>query len=169
MTPRSDDTAPDASASVRPALEADVPALPRMVGDLARHHGDVPRVDAGALARDLFGPDPWATALVAEDAGRVVGYAVLCRLYHAQHGERGLDLHHLFVAADARGRGIGTLLVAASLREARRHGCASLVVGTHPGNVGVQRFYEALGFRRLTGGGVRFRIGVEAGRPEASP
>lgn len=149
------------SVSVRPALEADGPALLRMIGDLARHHGDVPRVDAEALGRDLFGADPWATALIAESNGRAVGYAVLCRVYHAQHGKRGLYLHHLFVAADARGRGIGKLLVAASLREAGRQGCAFLVVGTRPDNIEAQRFYEALSFRRLAGGGVRFRMGID--------
>ena len=51
---------------------------------------------------------------------------------------------------------------------ARCEGCASLVVGTRPDNVEALRFYEARGFRRLTGGGVHFRIGVENNRPGAS-
>ena len=62
-----DDVNPRFSASVRHALQADGPALLHMVGDLARHHGDVPRVDEEVLDRDLFGTDPWATALIQRE------------------------------------------------------------------------------------------------------
>ncbi len=110
------------------------------------------------LEEDLFGSAPWIYALVAEQYGSLLGYALLCRVYRAQFGERGFDLRHLFVAEQARGAGLGKRLVKAALDEARLCRCAFLVVGTHPDNAAAQQFYESLGFERVAGTGPRFRL-----------
>ena len=112
------------------------------------------------LERDPFGPVPWVTALVADGGTSLLGYAILCRMYRAQSGERGVDLHHLFVVERARSSGVGRRLVGAALDEAGRWGCTFLAVGTHPENPGAQRFYERLGFERAPQGGPRFRTAV---------
>ena len=111
---------------IRRALHADAASLLVMIVDLARHHGEEPRASLAALEQDLFGPAPWASALVAEQEGSLLGYAILCRIYRAQSGERGIDLHHLFVAERARGVGLGQRLVETALDEARTRGCAYL-------------------------------------------
>jgi ribosomal protein S18 acetylase RimI-like enzyme len=129
-----------------------------MIGDLARHHGEESRASLAGLEQDLFGPAPWASALVAEQGGSLLGYAILCRIYRAQTGERGIDLHHLFVVERARGAGLGRRLVEAALDEARTRGCAYFVVGTRPENVRAQRFYEGLGFERASPPGPRHRL-----------
>ncbi len=77
---------------IRRAVRADVAAVLQMIGDLARHHGDAPRANSAGLEQDLFGPAPWVSALVAEQRGSLLGYAILCRIYRAQFGERGIDL-----------------------------------------------------------------------------
>jgi GNAT superfamily N-acetyltransferase len=149
-----------ALALIRRARETDVAAVLEMVGQLARHHGDEPRATLAGLERDLFGPAPWVTALVADGETSLLGYAILCRMYRARSGERGVDLHHLFVVERARGSGVGRRLVEAALDEAGRWGCTFLTVGTHPENLGAQRFYERLGFERAPQGGPRFRTAV---------
>jgi GNAT superfamily N-acetyltransferase len=146
--------------SIRKARETDLAAVLEMVGQLARHHGDEPRASLAGLERDLFGPAPWVAALVADGGTSLLGYAILCRTYRAQTGERGVDLHHLFVVERARNSGIGRRLVGAALDEARRWGCTFLAVGTHPENLRAQRFFEKLGFERASQGGPRFRTAV---------
>ena len=145
---------------IRKARETDVAAVLAMVGQLARHHGDEPRASSAGLERDLFGPAPWVTALVAEQGTSLLGYAILCRTYRAHSGERGVDLHHLFVLERARNSGLGRCLVEAALDEAKLWGCTFVTVGTRPENLAAQPFYEKLGFERAPQGGPRFRTAV---------
>ncbi len=154
----SDSDAP--TTLIRKARKADAAALLEMVGQLARQHGDESRADLAGIERDLFGPVPWATALVADRGKSLLGYAILCRMYRAQFGQRGVDLHHLFVVERARSLGVGRRLVEAALDIAKQWNCSFLVVGTHPENVRAQRFYESLGFERTPQGGLRFRTMV---------
>src|SRR3954452_24680434 len=145
---------------IRKARETDAAAILAMVGQFARQHGDDPRASLAGLERDLFGPVPWVTALVAEQGTSLLGYAILCRMYRAHFGERGVDLHHLFVVERARSSGVGRRLVEAALDEAKLCGCTFLTVGTRPENLAAQRFYEKLGFERVPQAGPRFRTAV---------
>ena len=132
--------------TIRSARAEDIPALCAMIAELAAHHGDTAPLDAETLERDLFGPVPWITALVAEAAGTLIGYAILVPLYRAQLGVRGMDLHHLFVRDAHRGTGIGRHLVAKAREQARRAGCTYLSVSAATGNFQAHRFYESQDF-----------------------
>jgi ribosomal protein S18 acetylase RimI-like enzyme len=138
--------------SIRPARRDDVPALLDMIGQLATHHGDKASTTADALLRDAFVNPPWIEILVAEAGTRLIGYTVLCPLYRAQFAQRGLDMHHLFIAQDWRGKGVGRALVEAMLARARELGCDYVKVGTHPDNVAAQEFYRAYGFQPAASG-----------------
>ncbi len=140
---------------IRPAVPADLDALLPLVAALARHHGDAPRLSAATLAGDLFGPVPWFHVLVAEARG-LIGYAALLPLARLQHGERGLDLHHLFVAEDARGQGVGRAMLAGAEDLARQMGCRYLIIGTAAENLAAQEFYQAQGYRPIPNPSKRF-------------
>lgn len=131
---------------IRPLEPTDLPALLPMIEALARHHGDTSAATLDSLRRDLTGPAPWLSVLLAEGAAGPLGYAAT--LPHAQlhFGTRGLDLHHLLVRPEARGRGLGTALVTAVIEQAKARGCHYLAVGTDPANSAAQRFYRGLGF-----------------------
>ena len=109
---------------IRAATPADLPELVAMVQALAAHHGDTSQISEAALARDLFAPQPWLQALVAEGSKRLIGYAALTQLTRLQYGQRGFDIHHLFVVADHRGRGLGKPLITSILEHARAQGCS---------------------------------------------
>jgi GNAT superfamily N-acetyltransferase len=145
-------------AGVRRAIPDDAEALAGLIGQLAAHHGDRATTDADHLRADLFASPPWATALVAEDTEKLIGYALLVRLYHAQFAARALDLHHLFVVPEARSSGVGRALVQAARAEAEAQGCARLMVGTHPDNYRAQSFYRTLGFVDRPPGGAQFEL-----------
>lgn len=142
--------------SIRPAEICDVSQLHQMIHALARHHGDVPSVSQAELHRDLFTSPSWAKALVAEQATRLIGYAILVPLWRAQTASRVVDLHHLFVAQSQRGQGIGTRLIAAARTEARALGAKSLTIGTMPDNARAQAFYANLGMTALPQSGPRY-------------
>ncbi|RUS60905.1 GNAT family N-acetyltransferase [Pseudorhodobacter sp. E13] len=134
--------------TTRPAQPTDIPHLLEGVCRLAAHHDDPCTASAETLARDLFEQGPWMQALVAEQQGQVIGYAMLLRLAQVQFGTRGMDLHHLFVWPAYRQTGAGRALIAAAQSHARAQGCNYLTVGTHPDNAAAETYYLHQGFAR---------------------
>lgn len=141
---------------IRLATPDDIPTLLKMIAGLAAHHGDPSLATHDTLMRDLFGPVHWARALIAEIDGVPVGYAALIPRASLHNGTRGMDMHHLFVAAEHRGRGIGRALIAACEGEVRTLGGTFMLVGTDPDNHDAQAVYDHAGFTRRGSGGVQF-------------
>ena len=146
---------------IRPAQLSDADRLIELIGALAAHHGDTAEVTHETLTRDAFVPAPWIRVLCAENAGEVVGYAVLCPLARVQFGLRGMDMHHLYVDPRLRGRGVGRALIEACVRTARELDCSYLTVGTHPVITDAGQVYEACGFTRSPPPGPRFRMKLQ--------
>ncbi|WP_416795346.1 GNAT family N-acetyltransferase [Ciceribacter azotifigens] len=138
---------------IRHARASDLPELNEMIAALAAHHGDASAMTPDKLERDLFGPVPWISALVADGGESLIGYAILVPLYRADEGKRGMDLHHLYVRDGQRGNGIGHHLVKRAREVARSAGCDYLSVSAATGNFAAHRFYEHLDFvpRPVTG------------------
>lgn len=132
---------------IRRLRDGDIPRLAGMVAALAAHHGDEPGASEAELRRDCLGDKPWLPTWVAEENGRIVGYAAGLRRAQMQFGRRGVELHHLYVDAASRGSGAGRALVAALAEWAQRQGCDFMTVGTDPGNRAAQGFYLGLGFQ----------------------
>ncbi len=129
-----------------------------MIRDLAAHHGDEMPLTLDQL--DQEGRD-WHRILVARADDNVVGYASLLPLGQLQFGVRGMDLHHLFVASEHRGEGIGSALIAASIGLSRALSCQYLTVGTHPDNKVAAQIYLKAGFDPLPNSGPRFRMRLD--------
>ncbi|MGK6315318.1 N-acetyltransferase family protein [Neorhizobium sp. DT-125] len=142
--------------TIRGAKPRDLPELNGMIAALAAHHNDPAAITPEKLERDLFGPMPWITALVADTGSELIGYAILVPLYRAQEGTRGMDLHHLFVRDGHRGHGIGHHLVARAREIARNAGCDYLSVSAATGNFAAHRFYEQLDFKPRPVTGMRY-------------
>lgn len=151
--------------TIRPATPADLPALLNMVQALARHHGDTPTASLDTLSRDIFGPHPWATTLVAQESGPLIGYATLTRSVQMQTGRRGMDLHHLFVVETARNSGIGRALIAAAVALARSEDVAQMTVSTAPDNPKAAAFYPMAGFEPYTSQAARFWLNLDTTQP----
>ncbi|EAR51212.1 hypothetical protein OG2516_14396 [Oceanicola granulosus HTCC2516] len=151
---------PPRQLRVRPFAYADLPELDRMVHALAAHHGDAAGHSRDKLFADVTGAEPPLRVLIAEFEGRPRGYAalsVLLRLHCARHG---MELHHLYVDAEARGQGVGRALLQASVVLARDAGASQLVVATHPDNPEAQAYYPAAGFELWPSRAPRFRLAL---------
>ncbi len=145
---------------VRDARESEAERIVQMVGQLADHHQDKASLKSNDLVRHAFGERPWIFLLVAESRGRLVGYAALYGLMQLQSGERGVDLHHLFVEPAFRGSGFGAALVEGCKLKGRELDCRFMKVGTDPENLEAQAFYRACGFQRQNSYPPRFVLGL---------
>lgn len=143
--------------TIRPARRSDCRAITRMIEELAKHHGDVPLVSEDALRANVFSSEPWLNILVAERGERLVGYAGLVRGFKLHFGQRTLDLHHLYIADNMRGKGVGRQLIEASKSIAKALECTELTVSTQSHNLVAQSAYAACGFVKIQNpSGARF-------------
>ena len=101
-----------------------------------------------------------AGRLVAEHEGRVVGWAALSPVSsRCVYG--GVAEVSVYVAEDARGRGVGTRLLEALVRASEDAGIWTLEAGVFPENEASLHLFRKAGFRRV---GVREGLGRHGDR-----
>ena len=137
--------------SVRPATQADIPAILGFILELAEyeHLAHAVEITAADLERDLFGPRPYAEALIACDGARPVGYALFFHSYSTFRGRPGVFLEDLYVTLSDRGRGHGKALLSAVAKLAVDGGCARLEWSVLDWNEPSIRFYRQMGAKPL--------------------
>jgi [ribosomal protein S18]-alanine N-acetyltransferase len=110
------------------------------------------------LERRLFSHNPWTAGvfwaelagvpatrhyLVADDGGRVLGYAGLAATRHEA------DVQTIAVDPDRQGEGLGRRLLDALLAEARRRGCADVFLEARADNERALELYRRSGFEQV--------------------
>jgi len=111
---------------IRPARPADAATILRFIRDLAAFEREPDAVEATEETLDeaLFGAHPAAEAVIAEQDGQPLGFALFFHNFSTWTGRRGLYLEDLYVTPDARGRGIGGALLRHLAGIAVARGCA---------------------------------------------
>jgi GNAT superfamily N-acetyltransferase len=147
---------------IRAAKPEDTPTICHLIRALAEYErlADHVVLDEERLRDHLFGPRPYAEVLLAEDAGRVVGFALFFHNYSTFLGRPGIYLEDLFVEPEYRGRGHGKELLRAIAQLAVERGCGRVEWSVLDWNEPAIQFYRALGavpldewtMFRLTGG-----------------
>jgi len=132
---------------VRVATREDVAAIHRMILALAEYERARHEVRATAadLESALFGQTPRVFALVAEDEGDVVGFALWFTTYSTWLGRHGLWLEDLYVEPAHRERGHGKALLVALARLCVDRGWGRLEWNVLDWNEPALAFYRALG------------------------
>jgi ribosomal protein S18 acetylase RimI-like enzyme len=82
---------------------------------------------------------------VAEEDGRLAGFATLYFTWGTLVAAREAVMYDLYVVEDARGSGVAQDLFQACVEESRRRGCKEMVWETAPDNRRAQRFYDKMG------------------------
>jgi ribosomal-protein-alanine acetyltransferase len=144
---------------IRDARAADLDALLRL--EAASFPGD--RIARASFRRLLLRPS--AALRLATAGGDLLGYALLL----FREGTSVARLYSIAVAAEARGRGIGRLLLEDAARIARRHGCSCLRLEVRADNRAAIRLYESLGYRHIGRTLDYYADGMEALRLEREP
>lgn len=136
---------------LRPSTAADLPAITAIYAHAVMHgtgtfeleapdEAEMARRRDDVLAKGL----PW---LVAEESGRVLGYAY-ANHFRPRRAYRFCLEDSIYLAEDARGRGVGTLLLAELVARCEAAGARQMlaVIGdsANLGSIGVHR---ALGFQ----------------------
>jgi GNAT superfamily N-acetyltransferase len=100
------------------------------------------------IDRALFGPRPYAEAVIADWGGIPVGFALYFYNFSTFAGRPSLYLEDLFVLPEYRGKGIGRALLAHLACIATENGCARFEWTVLDWNEPSIRFYESLGAKR---------------------
>ncbi|WP_372623452.1 GNAT family N-acetyltransferase [Falsiroseomonas sp.] len=134
---------------IRTADEADAEAVAALINAINTLGDDVPDppMTAAIVRRDLLGAQPKALLFVAEREGRVVGFATAGLIYDAVRAAFAMMLLDLYVAPEARRRGLARGLMARLAAEAGRRGARCLWWGVDEGDDEATLFYRAIGAR----------------------
>jgi len=149
------------SVVIRQAELSDVPVIADLIRGLARFEkleDEVTMTDE-LLAKNLFGPRPYAETLIAEDRGSPVGFALFFHNFSTFLAKPGIYLEDLFVVPEQRGHGIGRALLQRLAQIAVERECGRLEWAVLDWNRDAIGFYERLGAKpnsewtvyRLTG------------------
>jgi GNAT superfamily N-acetyltransferase len=135
------------STLIRAAAPADISAIFGLMKELAEFeklmHLFIATEDG---VRDaLFGPRPAAEALVAEESGQIVGYALFFHNYSTFLGKRGLYLEDLYVRPALRGSGLGTKMLRTLAALAIERQCGRFEWSVLDWNQPAIDFYEKMG------------------------
>jgi GNAT superfamily N-acetyltransferase len=98
-----------------------------------------------SLREHLFGPRPYAEAIIAEADGQPAGFALFFHNYSTFVGKPGIYLEDLFVKPEYRGLGIGKRLLVEVARLGVERGCGRYEWTVLDWNEPAIRFYESLG------------------------
>jgi GNAT superfamily N-acetyltransferase len=136
----------------RPALRIeqstreDVPLILTFIRELAQHERALERVSATeeGLLVTLFGPRPYAEAIIAYKNEEPVAFALYFFSYTSFSALPGLYLEDIFVRPAARGLGVGRQLFAFLAQRAIERNCARMEWSVLNWNEPAIRFYEKL-------------------------
>ena len=135
---------------IRAAEPRDVGTLLQLIRELAEFEKLAHEVRASEadLLREGFGASPRYEALLAEEDGRALGFALYFHNFSTFEGRSGLHLEDVFVRDEARGRGIGRKLMARLAAIAAERNCARLDLSVLHWNP-ARRFYDRLGMKQM--------------------
>jgi L-amino acid N-acyltransferase YncA len=149
---------------IRDATEADLPAILEIYNDAVANTTAI----WNETLVDLANRRDWFAArqargfpiLVADEDGVVKGYAAYGD-WRAFEGFRHTVEHSVYVHREARGGGIGRLLMRELITRAASNGIHVMIACVEAGNAASIRLHETLGFR-LTG--TFQEVGIKFGR-----
>ncbi len=149
-----------AALKIRPATPKDLTAIGKLGALLVRTHHDFdPKRFMAATSRteNAYGSflgtqldEPNIVILVADRDGEVIGYTyagVEGTDYMSLRGPAGV-LYDIVVDPAHRGRGVGRLLLDATIEALKTRGAPRVVLSTAERNPVAQRLFEHAGFRR---------------------
>ena len=102
--------------------------------------------------------------LIAEADTKPSGYVqlILNSTEESLHGTRFLEIRRIYAVQDQIGKGVGKMLMMASIQEARQRGCDSIWLGVWEKNPRAIDFYKKWGFQEV--GTHTFNVGDDPQR-----
>lgn len=139
------------SVSIRPAANEDARHLHELIYEFAEYVRHECTVSEEQLAREMFGERPAAEALIAEENGAPIGFAIFFQTFSTFSGRKRLYLEDLFVRPEFRGKGYGKKLLVHLAKRAVEAKASRVEWTVLDWNKPSIEFYELLGARRHDG------------------
>jgi GNAT superfamily N-acetyltransferase len=138
---------------LRAAVPGDETLLLRFIRALAdyEHLSHEVRATEGILRASLFGARPRAEALIAEQDGEPVGFALWFYSFSTFKGRPSLYVEDVFVLPQHRGGGIGRSIFRYLARLALAQGCGRMDWSVLDWNAPAIAFYRSIGAEPLPG------------------
>lgn len=134
---------------IRPATEADLPAILDITNEVIAHTTAIYAFDPQTLEERQRWFTELTTAgwpvLVAEENTAILGFGSI-GVFRARPGYRYSGEHSVHVHADHRGKGVGRALLLALIEEARRRPLHALIGGIDAENSVSLKLHADLGF-----------------------
>ncbi|MBI3877990.1 MAG: N-acetyltransferase [Verrucomicrobia bacterium] len=139
--------------TVRPATREDCPAILEIYNDAVLHTTATYDYEPRTIEHRLAWFDDHAKAdlpifVAVDDAGKVLGWSALNR-FHDRMGYRFTSENSVYVAADARGRGIGKLLLPPLIEGAKARGLRAIIGAIDATNEASLRLHARFGFEKV--------------------
>ncbi|MEV6682653.1 GNAT family N-acetyltransferase [Streptomyces erythrochromogenes] len=135
--------------AIRPATEADLPAIVAMLADdpLGATRESPEDLAPYRTALERLSCDPNQHVVVAVRAGRVVGTLQLTIIPGlSRKGATRAIIEGVRVHADERGSGLGTRFIEWAIEKSRSENCTLVQLTSDVTRTDAHRFYERLGF-----------------------
>lgn len=131
---------------VRKAQKEDMPAVLRLINELAKFENEPDAVDVSVkdLENDGFGDRPLFECFVAEADGEIEGMALFYYRYSTWKGKT-VHLEDLVVSEAFRGKGLGGALYATVINYAKKQGCKRTEWVVLDWNTNAVEFYKNSG------------------------
>ncbi len=135
------------SLQIREATSADAALILKFITDLAIYEKAEHEMLAteADIRKSLFGGTATAKAMVCEQAGEPIGFAVYFFNYSTWLGKKGLFLEDLYVAPASRGTGAGKALLKHLAAIAIENDCGRFEWNVLDWNEPAIKFYQAIG------------------------
>jgi len=133
------------AVTIRAAAAGDAEAVASLADAMGGHDGATGNPAVAAVYREALADDRVRT-LVAEEGGRVIGYAEVQARPYVLDGVRQAWLAALCVAPGHRSRGVGAALIEAVDAAAAALGCEEVTVDSSSFRTDAHRFYRSVGF-----------------------
>lgn len=132
---------------IRPAKPNDTPQIHQFICDLAEYEKALKEVKCtvSSLQASLFSDPATAFALMIEDDGQPIGYAIYFYNYSTWLAAKGLYLEDLYVDPAHRGKGAGIKAMKTLAKIASEQGCKRFEWSVLDWNTPSIAFYEAIG------------------------
>lgn len=135
------------SITIRQAVAEDAGAIFAMIVDLAIYEKarDEVKTSPEEIKMTLFGAQSVTEALICEDDGVMIGYAVFFTSYSTWLGCNGIYLEDLYISPDARGKGAGKAMLKSIAQLAVQRRCQRVEWSVLDWNQPAIDFYDSLG------------------------